>query len=59
MVTASYVSPAMKALDEDAKRKGVVLLNELGLDPGIDHMEAMRVIQRIKDGGGKVIGFVS
>jgi len=59
MVTASYVSPAMKALDEDAKRKGVVLLNELGLDPGIDHMEAMRVIRGIKDGGGKVLGFVS
>ncbi len=59
MVTASYVSPAMKSLDEDAKRKGVVLLNELGLDPGIDHMEAMRVIRRIKDGGDKVMGFVS
>ena len=59
MVTASYVSPAMKALDEDARRKGVILLNELGLDPGIDHMEAMRVIHRIKGGGGEVLGFVS
>lgn len=59
MVTASYVSPAMKALDEDAKRKGVILLNELGLDPGIDHMEAMRLIHRIKDEGEKVLGFVS
>ncbi len=59
MVTASYVSPAMKALDEDAKRNGVLILNELGLDPGIDHMEAMRIIRRIKDGGGKVQGFVS
>jgi saccharopine dehydrogenase (NADP+, L-glutamate forming) len=59
MVTASYVSPAMKAFDEDAKRKGVILLNELGLDPGIDHMEAMRVIRGIKDGGGEVQGFVS
>jgi saccharopine dehydrogenase (NADP+, L-glutamate forming) len=59
MVTASYVSPAMKALDEDAKRNGVILLNELGLDPGIDHMEAMRIIRRIQDGGGKVLSFVS
>ena len=59
MVTASYVSPAMKALDEEARRKGVILLNELGLDPGIDHMEAMRVIRRIKDEGGEVQGFVS
>jgi saccharopine dehydrogenase (NADP+, L-glutamate forming)/spermidine synthase len=59
MITASYVSPAMKALDEDAKRNGVILLNELGLDPGIDHMEAMRIIRRIKDGGGEVLGFVS
>lgn len=59
MVTASYVSPAMKALDEDARRKGVILLNELGLDPGIDHMEAMRIIGRVKEGGGEVRGFVS
>ena len=59
MVTASYVSPAMKALDEDARRRGVILLNELGLDPGIDHMEAMRIIHQIKGGGGQVLGFVS
>ncbi len=59
MVTASYVGPAMKALDEDARKKGVILLNELGLDPGIDHMEAMRVIHGIKEEGGKVLGFVS
>ncbi len=59
MVTASYVSPAMKALDEDARRRGVLLLNELGLDPGIDHMEAMRIIRRIKGGGEVVEGFVS
>jgi len=59
MVTASYVSPAMKALDEDARRKGVILLNELGLDPGIDHMEAMRVIHGIKAEGGQVVSFIS
>ena len=59
MVTASYVSPAMRALDEDARRKGVILLNELGLDPGIDHMEAMRVIHGIKAEGGRVVSFIS
>lgn len=59
MVTASYVSPAMRALDARAKDKGLVLLNEVGLDPGIDHMEAMRVIDEIHDAGGRVLGFTS
>ena len=59
MVTASYVSPAMRALDARAKERGVVLLNEVGLDPGIDHMEAMRVIHEVHDAGGKVVGFTS
>jgi saccharopine dehydrogenase (NADP+, L-glutamate forming) len=59
MVTASYVSPAMRALDGRAKEKGVILLNELGLDPGIDHMEAMRVIHEVHDAGGSVLGFTS
>ncbi|MGB8959890.1 MAG: saccharopine dehydrogenase C-terminal domain-containing protein [Candidatus Aminicenantales bacterium] len=59
MITASYVSPAMRALDARAKERGVILLNELGLDPGIDHMEAMRVIHEVHDAGGKVIGFKS
>src|SRR5512141_787956 len=59
MVTASYVSPAMRALDARAKERGVILLNELGLDPGIDHMEAMRVIHEVHDAGGKVAGFTS
>jgi saccharopine dehydrogenase (NADP+, L-glutamate forming)/spermidine synthase len=59
MITASYVSAAMKALDEDARRQGVILLNELGLDPGIDHMEAVRIIRRLLGEGGKVEGFVS
>ena len=59
MVTASYVSPAMRALDARAKERGVILLNELGLDPGIDHMEAMRVIHEVHDAGGAVLGFTS
>ncbi|HDT14536.1 MAG TPA: saccharopine dehydrogenase, partial [Candidatus Aminicenantes bacterium] len=59
MVTASYVSPAMRALDERAKAKGVILLNELGLDPGIDHMEAMRIIHEAHEAGRSVLGFTS
>jgi saccharopine dehydrogenase (NADP+, L-glutamate forming)/spermidine synthase len=59
VVTASYVSPAMRELDSQAKAKGVIVLNELGLDPGIDHMEAMRIIHDIHDDGGCVLGFTS
>ncbi len=59
MVTTSYVSPAMKALDKEASRKGVLLLNELGLDPGIDHMSAMRIIHKVQDEGGRVVSFKS
>jgi saccharopine dehydrogenase (NADP+, L-glutamate forming) len=59
MVTASYVSPAMRELDAAAREKGVLLLNELGLDPGIDHMEAMRIIHEVHDSGGQVLAFTS
>jgi saccharopine dehydrogenase (NADP+, L-glutamate forming) len=59
MVTASYVSPAMREFDAPAREKGVALLNELGLDPGIDHMEAMRVIHEVHAAGGSVVSFVS
>ena len=53
MVTTSYVKDAMRALDGDARRAGVILLNEIGVDPGIDHMSAMQVIHRIRDEGGR------
>ncbi len=59
MVTASYVSEEMQALDEAAKEKGLVFMNEIGVDPGIDHMSAMQVIDRIRDRGGKMILFES
>jgi len=59
MITTSYVSDAMKALDGEAKKAGVALVNEVGLDPGIDHMEAMRVIDEIRARGGRVLGFRS
>ena len=57
LVTASYVSPEMKALDSLAKEKGVILLNECGLDPGIDHMSAMKVIDQIRAEGHELVGF--
>ena len=59
MVTASYVSPAMRELDARAREKGVLLLNELGLDPGIDHMEAMRIIHEVHGSGGQILAFTS
>ncbi len=59
MVTASYVSPEMQALDEDAKANGLILMNEIGVDPGIDHMSAMQVLDRIRDKGGDIILFES
>ncbi|QHI37137.1 Lysine 6-dehydrogenase [Kordia antarctica] len=59
MVTASYISPEMQALDEAAKAKGLVFMNEVGVDPGIDHMSAMEVIDRIREDGGKIILFES
>ena len=59
LVTASYISEEIAALDEIAKASGIILLNEIGLDPGIDHMSAMRVIDEIKDNGGKITSFRS
>ncbi len=59
MVTASYVSPEMQNLHEEAKAKGLVLMNEIGVDPGIDHMSAMQVIDNIKSKGGKIVLFES
>ncbi|RZS99635.1 saccharopine dehydrogenase family protein [Aquimarina brevivitae] len=59
MVTASYVSAEMQALDEAVKAKGLTFMNEIGVDPGIDHMSAMKVIDQIRDKGGKVILFES
>ncbi|GAA5888440.1 hypothetical protein JCM6882_008620 [Rhodosporidiobolus microsporus] len=59
LVTASYTSPEMAQLDEQAKEAGVVLLNELGLDPGIDHVTAMRLLDEARSTGNKVRSFVS
>jgi saccharopine dehydrogenase-like NADP-dependent oxidoreductase len=59
MVTASYVSDAMQGLDAAAKENNLIFMNEIGLDPGIDHMSAMKVIDEIRDKGGKMILFES
>ena len=59
LVTASYVSAEIKALDKSANDAGVLLLNEIGLDPGIDHMSAMQVIDSIKECGGELTSFKS
>ena len=59
LVTTSYVSAEMQALDRDARDNGVLLLNEIGLDPGIDHMTAMKIIDHIHGQGGKVKEFYS
>ena len=59
MVTASYISDAMKQLDAEAKQNNLVFMNEVGLDPGIDHMSAMKTIDEIRDKGGKMILFES
>ncbi len=59
LITASYVSEEIKKLDSQAKEKGLIFMNEIGLDPGIDHMSAMQVIDRIRDNGGEIILFES
>jgi saccharopine dehydrogenase-like NADP-dependent oxidoreductase len=59
MATASYVSKEIREFHEEARQNGILLLNELGLDPGIDHMSAMQIIDRIKSEGGKLIAFKS
>jgi saccharopine dehydrogenase-like NADP-dependent oxidoreductase len=59
MVTASYVSKEMQALNHKAEAKGLVFMNEIGLDPGVDHMSAMQVIDRIRAKGGKMLLFES
>ena len=59
MFTASYISDAMQELDAAAKENNLILMNEIGLDPGIDHMSAMKIIDEVHDQGGKMILFES
>ncbi|MDT8411236.1 MAG: saccharopine dehydrogenase C-terminal domain-containing protein [Vicingaceae bacterium] len=57
MVTASYVSKEMKALKQEAIDAGVIIMNEIGVDPGIDHLSAMRLIDEIRENGGELEAF--
>jgi saccharopine dehydrogenase-like NADP-dependent oxidoreductase len=59
LITPSYISPEMRALDEKAKEAHIIIMNEIGVDPGIDHMSAMKVIHEIKDSGGRMTAFRS
>lgn len=59
MVTASYISEAMQELDVLVKENKLIFMNEVGLDPGIDHMSAMKIIHEIKAKGGKMLLFES
>jgi len=59
LVTTSYVQPGIRALDSEARNAGIIFLNETGLDPGIDHMSAMKIIDHIHGSGGKVTKFYS
>ncbi len=59
MVTASYQTPEMKALSNDAEQAGICIMNEIGLDPGIDHLAAMEIIDKAHDKGHQIESFVS
>jgi saccharopine dehydrogenase-like NADP-dependent oxidoreductase len=59
LITPSYISPEMRGLDQQAKDAGIVIMNEIGVDPGMDHMSAMKVIDEIKERGGKISSFKS
>ena len=57
LITASYVTDEIQKFDQDAKNQGIIILNECGLDPGIDHMSGMKVIDNIRSSGAKLTGF--
>jgi saccharopine dehydrogenase (NADP+, L-glutamate forming) len=59
VVTTSYVSPAMEELQEEAKNAGITVMNEIGLDPGIDHLYAVKTIEEVHAAGGKIKSFLS
>jgi saccharopine dehydrogenase-like NADP-dependent oxidoreductase len=59
LITASYVSPEMQAFDSDAKSEGLLFLNEMGVDPGIDHMTAMEMLDQLRAKGATITGFES
>ncbi|PHR35638.1 MAG: saccharopine dehydrogenase [Fluviicola sp.] len=59
LITPSYISEEMRALDQQAKDAGIVIMNEIGVDPGLDHMSAMKIIHSVQGKGGKITSFKS
>ena len=59
LLTASYVDDGIRKLQADIERKQLLFLCEMGLDPGIDHMSAMQLLDRIRTAGGRIISFRS
>jgi saccharopine dehydrogenase (NADP+, L-glutamate forming) len=59
VVITSYVSPAVLELEEEAKKAGITVMNEIGLDPGIDHLYAIKTIEEVHKAGGKILSFLS
>ena len=59
LVTASYISDELMKLDDEVKKKNLLFLNEVGLDPGLDHMSALKLIKEIKNENGKIKSFKS
>ncbi|MGZ5243617.1 MAG: saccharopine dehydrogenase C-terminal domain-containing protein [Bacteroidia bacterium] len=59
LITPSYLTPEIQAMHDEAQAKGLCFVNELGLDPGIDHMSAMQIINNLHSKGAKITGFKS
>lgn len=59
LLTASYIDDSIRSLEKEIREKGLLFIGEMGLDPGIDHMSAMKLIDGIKNKGGKIISFTS
>ncbi|RKF79168.1 Saccharopine dehydrogenase [Golovinomyces cichoracearum] len=59
VVTTSYISPAMLELNDEAKKAGITVMNEIGLDPGLDHLYAVKTIEEVHNAGGKINSFLS
>ena len=54
VVTTSYISPGIRELEDEIKKAGIVVMNEIGLDPGVDHLYAIKTIDEVHAKGGKV-----
>lgn len=59
VVTTSYINPKMAELEAEINEAGIIVLNEVGLDPGIDHLYALKMIDEVHEKGGKVLSFLS